>query len=348
MRGAKVRDERLYGLDLARLIAFVGMVVVNFNLVMGFPALGESLAHNMIYGLEGRAAASFVTLAGVGLGLAFKSGVKYGLLAKRAAFLFAVGMVNMLIFPADIIHFYAIYFLFAAGLLTLNSRGLWLAIVGINVAFMIGLLFLNYDAGWDWNTNSYQDFWTIEGFLRNLLLNGWHPVFPWLSFLAFGIWLSRQVLSSSKVQWGLAIGGVPVYTITHFVSSVLQQAMPHPELAVLFGTEPIPPTPLYMLAGASGAALLIGVCLLLAPVLTRINVLRFVLPAGQQTLTLYIAHIVIGMGLLEALGMLENQPVENVWFASLTFCIVAIIFAYYWSSRFDRGPMETLMRKICG
>ncbi len=348
MVNVKASGTRLDGLDLARLIAFIGMVVVNFNLVMGWPELGESLAHKLIYGLEGRAAASFVVLAGVGLGLAFENGVNNLLLLKRAGFLLAIGLINMLILPADIIHYYAIYFLFAAWLLTLNNRGLWLAIVGINLAFMIGLLFFNYDAGWDWGTNSYLDFWTIEGFVRNLLFNGWHPALPWLSFLAFGIWLSRRALGSIKLQWGLAVGGLVFYLTVEMLATALQQAAPVPELALLFGTAPIPPTPLYMLAGASGAAFLIGTCLLVAPVLLRMKLLRYVQPAGQQTLTLYIAHIALGMGMLEALGMLENQPVEHVWIASGVFCTIAIIFAYFWSLRFKRGLLESLMRKICG
>lgn len=341
-------SQRLDGLDLARLFAFFGMVVVNFNLVMGAPTLGNDLALHIVHSLEGRAAASFVVLAGVGLGLAFKRSVDHSLLFKRAGFLFAIGMVNMLIFPADIIHYYAVYFIFAAWLLTLKDGQLWGAIAVINVAFTAGLLFLNYDAGWNWQTFEYLDFWSAEGFLRNLFFNGWHPVLPWLSFLAFGIWLSRQNLANRGVQFWLLIAGLAVYLINQLLAGAMQTGSSDAELALLFGTSPVPPTPLYIVAGMSGASVLIGFSLLIAPYLQRLRVLPLLLPAGRQTLTLYMAHIVIGMGSLEALNMLSGQTIEGVWQAAILFCFGAVVFAYLWSQKFKRGPLESVMRKICG
>ena len=63
---------RVNGLDLARFLAFAGMVIVNFKVVTG---AGDSGAADgalgiLVGALEGRAAATFVALAGVGLGLA--------------------------------------------------------------------------------------------------------------------------------------------------------------------------------------------------------------------------------------------------------------------------------------
>lgn len=66
--------SRLVGLDLARYLAFVGMVVVNFMIVMGVQADG-SFVYTVTSALEGRAAATFVVLAGIGLGLASVIGV---------------------------------------------------------------------------------------------------------------------------------------------------------------------------------------------------------------------------------------------------------------------------------
>ena len=51
----------------------------------------------------------------------------------------------------------------------------------------------------------------------------------------------------------------------------------------------MPPMPLYMLAGAGSARL------------------RPLVSTGELALTLYVAHVVLGMGGLEALGRLENQ-----------------------------------------
>lgn len=63
------KSNRLEGLDLARYVAFVGMVIVNFKIAMGAEG-GEGLLNLLTTALEGRAAATFVVLAGIGLGLA--------------------------------------------------------------------------------------------------------------------------------------------------------------------------------------------------------------------------------------------------------------------------------------
>jgi uncharacterized membrane protein YeiB len=60
------------------------------------------------------------------------------------------------------------------------------------------------------------------------------------------------------------------------------------------------------------------------------------------------AHIVIGMGTLEAVGMLGGQPLSTAVAAALLFCTIAIFYALAWSRFFNRGPIETAMRKIAG
>ena len=72
------------------------------------------------------------------------------------------------------------------------------------------------------------------------------------------------------------------------------------------------------------------------------------MPAGRQTLTLYIAHILIGMGILEAAGLLGGQSPERAVLAAAVFCLAAMVYAYVWSRAFKRGPIEFLMRKLAG
>ena len=69
---------RLDGLDLARFLAFAGLVSVNFKVVTGAwdaatagtsAAAGPGALGILVGALEGRAAATFVVQAGVGLGL---------------------------------------------------------------------------------------------------------------------------------------------------------------------------------------------------------------------------------------------------------------------------------------
>ena len=104
--------------------------------------------------------------------------------------------------------------------------------------------------------------------------------------------------------------------------------------------------PLYMVAGGSAACMVIGVCLLITPALKSAGILNIFQAAGRQTLTLYIAHIVIGMGALEAFGMIGGQTGRAALTAAMLFCVLATAYATIWSQTFKRGPLEGLMRRL--
>ncbi len=69
-----------------------------------------------------------------------------------------LGLLNTLIFDADILHYYAFYFLFGAMCLSLSTRVVVALILTMNIAFLGMLLALDYDTGWHWPAYSYVDF----------------------------------------------------------------------------------------------------------------------------------------------------------------------------------------------
>ena len=336
--------SRLHGADLARYLAFAGMVLVNFRLaaeVSGGSDVGSLITDT----LEGRAAALFVVLAGVGASLGKPA---WHLTLRRAIFLFVVGMLNMLIFDADILHFYALYFVVSMALMRRSDNSLLLGVAGFILAGFVAQLVLDFDRGWNWTTLSYADFWTIEGFLRHSLYNGWHPVFPWAAFLLWGMWLGRLSLGRWTVQTGMVLGGALVAGAAQKASATL---ISDPEIGALMSTEPVPAGPLYMLAGGATTAAVLGAVLLITPVLLALPLIRrlcdAMIVAGRQTLTHYVAHILIGMGTLEALGWLDGSlhPMQIFWI-SIAYCAFAALFSWLWSHKFRRGPLEATMRLI--
>lgn len=346
-------DRRLHGLDLARSIALIGMVIVNFDIVMVHVGQAVHESSRLAEALQGRAAATFVVLAGIGLGLAARRGEWNHTLAvtlRRAAFLMAIGLLNSLIFDADIIHYYAVYFVIGALLLRAPNAMLWFAIVGFVGGFVGLMTMIDYEAGWNFENLTYDGFWTPVGFVRNLMFNGWHPVIPWVAFLLFGIWLSRQKLRETFVHVTMVVAGAAILGVTTFASRwlIANTADDIPDAEFLFGTASIPPVPLYMIAGGSAASLIIGLCLLVEPRIRSTGIPAILAPAGRQTLTLYIAHILIGMGLLDALGLIGGQSGRAALIASALFCVAATVYACLWSRWFDRGPLENLMRRIAG
>jgi len=345
--------SRLEGLDFARFLALAGMVIVNFNVVMVTADDGGGRFSVIAELLQGRAAATFVVLAGVGLGL---SALRHdwdrilAITVRRAAFLLVVGLLNLLIFDADIIHYYAFYFLL--GVLFLRAAN-WVLFVSmlVLIAGFVGLIFfLDYNTGWNWQTLSYSEIWTPAGFLRNLVFNGWHPLVPWFAFLLLGILLSRLSLRKKGVQLKLLIGGSLVFSATILASHELMLAAAgiDPEAVELLSTKPMPPMPLYMLSGGSIACAIVGFCLLLESLLRLFRLLHIFTTPGRQTLTLYVAHIVIGMGTLEVLGMIGGKNAQTALVAAVLFMLAATGYALAWARCCRRGPLETLMRKIAG
>lgn len=350
-----MKHRRLHGLDLARFFAFAGMVIVNFQVAMLAPNTSATglLEHALIL-LEGKAAATFVVLAGIGVALAYGTKSSDGfstVMLKRAAFLLLLGLINMMIFEADIIHYYAFYFVFGIWFLPLNKSALLIATTVIILTFPALMLWFNYDTGWDWNTLSYSGFWTINGFATNLFFNGWHPVVPWLAFFTFGMFLAKLDLANPKVGRNITtIGFVGTIAIPLLSQTITQFATPviGADAATLFATSPIPPGPLYMLNGLAAAMLVIGLCLMLPNALYQNTLVKTLCQTGQQTLTLYFAHILIGMSILEMLKLIGTVNAAVALWAAIEFVVASAIYVYIWRKKFKRGPIEELMRRITG
>jgi uncharacterized membrane protein YeiB len=358
------RPRRLIGLDLASALAIFGMVIVNFKIAMGAETAGPDWLVWLVGLLDGRAAATFVILAGVGIALMTKSARQRGdaaalatrrrSLSKRAAFLFCFGLLYTPIWPADILHFYGLYILIGAWLLTARDHTLWLAALILTAAFMVLLLVGDYEKGWEWTTLHYTDFWTAAGMVRHLFFNGFHPVLPWAAFLLVGIWLGRRNMGDARVRRKLLGGGLAATALAELASHLLTAWMlarfpevDPTEIRDLFGTAPMPPTPLYLLSAGGTAVVLISLCLSLSQRYAGATwLLSPLVCTGQLALTLYVAHVVVGMGVLEALGFLEGQTLPVAVASALGFCAAGVAFAALWCRVAQRGPLEWAMRRL--
>lgn len=331
--------KRLEALDAARFLAFCGMVLVNFRIAAEV-APGTDWANTLITALEGRAAALFVILAGIGVGL---SHITAGVLLRRAAFLFVLGMMNMMIFEADILHFYALYFVVGAAFLTASQRGLWLGAVSIVFLAILANLVFEYDQSWDWATLNYADLWTPSGFLRNTFFNGWHPVLPWAAFLLIGMAIGRSQLHTICIQHRLIMWGFGAAVLAQFP----QMLASDPDLVAYLGTKSIPPGPFYILAGTGTSCIVIGLLLKLWPRIEKLRLGPALAAPGRQALTLYMAHILIGMGILDEAGLLDGSlTTPQVATYALVFCAATSVYSLLWFRRFKRGPLEALMRRV--
>jgi uncharacterized membrane protein YeiB len=368
LKTTKQHSTRIQGIDFARALAVIGMIIVNFKIVMGGQGVNAGVDWiQRLYAFanffSGKASATFVVLAGMGLAFMTNSarlnndGLKLNKLrngiAKRAAFLFVVGLSYMIIWPADILHYYGVYMVFCLFFVTANSRIIWLLLSAIILLYPVIVVFLPYESNWNFITLEYSGFWTFSGFIKNLFVNGFHPVLPWVSFMLFGLWLGRQNLQNGAfLKKGLLVSSsvfIAIQVVSRFMvnASISVSQISQPDAIALFGVEPMPPFPLYMINGISFSVLVIFASIKICNAFSNSLVQAFV-KTGKLALTFYVAHVVIGMVLPELITpykLGDFTLVQTVSYA-LIFSLSCVVFAVVWLKYFKQGPLEWVMRKI--
>jgi uncharacterized protein len=355
-------NKRIIGIDVARALAVIGMIIVNFKVVFGDNGL--SWVKSFARFFDGKAAATFVVLAGVGLALMTNSAIKNNdqvklkvarsRILKRALFLFIVGISYIAIWPADILHFYGIYMAITILLLTSKGKTLIITAITLIVAYPILMIFWNYETGWNFSTLDYQDFWTIKGFMRNLFFNGFHPVIPWAAFMLLGYWFGKQDLHNDKfikkVFWISSIIFISIQVLSYLSISFLSEGNQETalELTEILGTNPMPPLPIYMFNGIAIAFAIISACIIVAKRFENNKIIDALNKTGQLALTFYVAHVIIGMGIIEAINpaKMGNYSIEFSVVYALVFSALCIVFAVIWRKHKTSGPLEWIMRKV--
>jgi uncharacterized membrane protein YeiB len=292
-----------------------------------------------------------VTLAGFGVArLAAKgSAMRTGRTLRRRALLLGImGVLNLVIWPGDILRVYAVALFAAPVVLAWSTRTrAWLA-SGLVLLYVAGMLLLDWTKHWNFDTLEYVGVWTSDGFVRNLLFDGFRPVVPWLSFFLVGSVLADRHVQCARVQWRLVWMGA-VATGASLIASrtldaMLMRAAPQLDALTreaLVGTSSLPPLPLFMLSAMGTTSMLLGATLLLLPHTPR-AVTETLSATGRRALTWYIGHIVV-LVTLYAIGYEHRlQPGVAVLAAVAMFGAAAT-----WSSRHasDAGTLETLLRR---
>lgn len=341
-------------LDIARALAVLGMILVNFDAAFVGAGPGAGGAGSWIVALiSGRAAALFAVLAGVGIGLLAGRDQRNGRpagetrrdLLARSLILLVAGFALLPLWSGDILHFYGVFIAATALLLTASTR--WLvATIALLLAGAAGMqVFFDYEAGFQALQASAVP-QSLAELGRRLFFSGYHPVTPWLAFLLLGVVLVRQRRLWRRevplIAAGVALGAEALALLVG-QATAYSVSMPW----ALFDRRPMAPTPLFMIASGATAVLTIGVLIRVAARLP--GWLRETLAAtGRLTLTIYLAHVLLGMELLSQLGLGERlTPYASVAIA-LLFYGVSALAARRWLLRYRSGPAEAGLRKLAG
>lgn len=356
-------SKRIYGLDVARSLAIFIMIFVNFQTVLAKETTEGWLVvfFNL---LHGKGSALFVVLAGVGISLMLKSALdsnnlkllrdKKLILLKRSMFLFVLGMLSLPFWTADILHFYGFFISLGVLVVGYKTHWLWVWIASLIIIYPLILDVVNYDTGWDWKTLEYEGLWEPIGFLRNLFINGFHPVLPWVAFVFAGIWLGRQDLLDRVVQKRILIASMTLFVIIQIVSYLLMDfaltnsMFTQEDAIAMFGTEPMPPMPFYMVSAISLSFGIIIFSIIITEKYRNSRLLYAFGVSGQLALTHYIGHLIIGiLGLYLLFGEKMLSLISVFWYA-LALCFISILFSLAWKKHYDKDPLSMLMRYFSG
>ncbi|WP_420572623.1 DUF418 domain-containing protein [Kordia sp.] len=354
--------NRIVGIDIARALAIIGMILVNFKMIFGQE--GASWLQNFIAIFEGKAAALFVILAGIGIAFMTNTAVKnkdeqklrqaQKRIFKRAILLFFIGLSYIVIWPADILHFYGIYMLLT--LLVLKQNPIYALLIAICLICLYPILmfFIEYDLGWNFQDFTYSDFWTFDGFFRNLCYNGFHPVIPWTAFMLIGVWFGRQDLHNETFIKRTFFACLTIAISVKLLSVGLLVYLSNgngamvTELAPILDTSPMPPLPIYMFLSSSIALCIVCSCIWIAKRVRHGLVIDALKSTGQLALTFYVAHVVIGIGCVELLSItsIGNFSLEFSVIYAIIFSLFCIVFATIWLRYQKVGPLEWMLRKL--
>jgi uncharacterized membrane protein YeiB len=348
-------------------VAILGMILVHFSLVMSFNRLGGDWLSAAVGFLDGRAAATFVVLAGVGLTLRSRGAVTAddparlatvrATVLKRGVFLLLVGFLNLLIWQGDILRVYGVSMLVAAWFLAAPAWRLWAVALAFVLGFLVLIGTVDYSKNWDWAAMEYRRLWTPGGAVRNLFYDGFRTVFPWTGLLFFGMWLGRQHLRTRATRWRFALAGLGLVVVVGVASRLmLRQALAHPaewgldrETAeAVLGTASMPPMPLFLLSAAGTAVFVIAASVAVTERFADAPPVRALAATGQMAFTWYVGHIVVGLGAVIVLGWTEDRPVAAAVGAGLAFFASACVVSMLLRRRFRHGPLEWVMRRVCG
>ncbi|MEU7818791.1 heparan-alpha-glucosaminide N-acetyltransferase domain-containing protein [Pseudonocardia sp. NPDC049154] len=361
-------DGRVVGVDAARGVALLGMFATHVFPVFGQD--GSPTAATVI--AAGRAVSTFVLVAGVSV--AFLAGSRVGGrgaaaagLVVRAVLIGLLGLFFGFLAPLNgvdgILPFYGVFFLLAVPLLWLGPRALVAVTV---VAFLLGPVALVAMAGLPRAATDPTLLTLLQdpgGLLLQLFVTGEYPAIVYVGYLAAGFAIGRLDLSSRRVGWGLVGGGLVLAAGSRIVSWILLyplgglaeltamvpagdassaevaqrllwEAYPMPTWWYLALPTPHGHTPVDLAHTLGCAMALLGALLLL----TRVDAVRRLLSplaaAGELSLTLYCAHLV-----LLASGILSDEPVVLL----VAMILGALAAAVAWRRTFGRGPLETLV-----
>lgn len=346
---------RIIGLDVARALAMLGMVIVHYI----WPDESGGAIDTLAAAMLGRAMPLFMLLGGIGVTLAAaRSANPDRSLLIRAVLLFVLGLVlhEMSAWVAVVLQSYGLFFLLAPALRRLPNPALLVtsALVAIAGAWTYQVMGTSPRV-----STAYADLDQPIQTIRSLVVDGYYPFFPVAAFFILGMWIGRLDLRSDRVAgWLAAVGlvvGVGAIVATGGVIDALDvdaAAFDTARQAAnldgfdtdrffwerLLDLEGHGQMPAWVISAAGTSVAVVGLSLLAAP---RAGIVAspFV-SLGRMALTFYAFQVV----LTNVVPSPRSSPFDQELFTVLAIYFGFMVVAHLWLLQNRAGPLEALLR----
>lgn len=341
------------GPDVVRALAILGVVVMNYHGYLinrgaqrdGSPTFLYDLFDPWVGPLATRFAATFVLTAGVGVTLMTRSrrpGVSW-VLVRRGVLLYAAGLLFDFVWPGTILPYYGAMFVLAAVLWRLPNRGLF-AVGGTAALAGFGLRWLVLERQLDghataWLTDPGER--SPAGLLIDVLVNGTHPLLPWLAFFCVGIVLGRML---DRAWWRPVAAGSGLALFS--IASMVAVGATGPRREVLLGSDPWSRSLVYTASALGTALVAFAAVTWLAERFEGSAAIDWLRRAGQLSFTIYIAHALVFNLLVDWLDVIEPAGLFTALGFAVAYWLIALPLAAAYQRRFGRGPIEQLYRTL--
>lgn len=335
------------------------MALIHFVMVLSWSNMNGSFLEWLFNRISGRPATVFMILAGIGVSLRFVdktdddaiASVRTSLFRRGWAFLL-IGFLNLALWPGDILRVYGIAYLCAAALAFSSRNRLLAYALSVAAMFTVCLFLIDFETNWDFETLEYANVWTLHGGAMNLFYNGFRAVLPWLGVMFFGMWIGRFDLRSNKVRRVFFVYGILAWGIAELASfGLLRMMTPFvspdeiEDLVAIFGTDSLPPMPLFLLSSCGFAIATIMLCIHACELWPGKRWLSLT-SAGQLAFTWYIAHIVIVIAVGLSIDFRGDVPLPIAYLVSGSFFLAMCAVSLFYRGCFRYGPLEWALRKM--
>lgn len=340
-------SRRLDGIDVARALAIVGMLLIHVG-----PSGIEDLPGRLYALSHGRAAVLFLLIAGVGVSLLARSRTVAALpgglatqLAWRAALLLLMGLWLQAEVPGLHIILQTYGMLYLLALVSVRLPGRWLLAVTAGCAIVGPLTFLigRVHAPQVFNRSHVAFGDPPLEVVQALVLAGPYPLLNAAVPFLLGLWLGRLDLRAGAVRLRMLSAGAATMLAGLVATPLLHARFGEPwsfaDWHYVLAAEPHSQMPLWLYPATATAVLVLVLCLWLADLAGR---WLYPLSAlGRVALTFYVGHA-LALNQWPDL-LLSDQPAAALGI-SAAITAVAMLAAMIWLRLVPRGPLEALLQ----